>query len=99
MWKQIRGKGYSYNYRMLLKVQEGLLYLVYGRATNVVGAYKETKELIFKQLQQKEWDQSLLDSAKSSITFEIIDEEKTIGDVVNLSFTSYFDGVDYTFNR
>ncbi|XP_023020385.2 uncharacterized protein C05D11.1 isoform X1 [Leptinotarsa decemlineata] len=99
MWKQIRGKGYSYGYTMVTKVSEGLLYLIFSKATNVVGAYKETKDIISKQLKLKEWDKTLLESARSSIIFEIIDEEKTIGSVVTLSFTSYFDGVDYKFNR
>ncbi|KAG5896524.1 hypothetical protein JTB14_020497 [Gonioctena quinquepunctata] len=99
MWKQIRGKGYSYGYTMVTKVNEGLLYLMYTKATNVVGAYKETKDIISKQLEHKQWDTTLLESAKSSIIFEIIDEEKTIGSVVTLSFTSYFDGVDYKYNR
>ncbi|CAH1183590.1 unnamed protein product [Phaedon cochleariae] len=99
MWKQIRGKGYSYGYRMTVKVNEGLLYLMFSKATNVVGAYKETKDIISKQLAEKLWDETLLASAKSSMIFEIIDEEKTIGSVVTLSFNSYFDGVDYKFNR
>lgn len=84
---------------MLVKVNEGLLYLIFSKATNVVGAYKETKDIISKQLKDKEWDQTLLDSARSSIVFEIIDEEKTIGSVVTLSVSSYFQGVDYKYNR
>ncbi|KAJ8970899.1 hypothetical protein NQ317_009051 [Molorchus minor] len=99
MWKQIRGKGYSYGYTIMIKVNEGLLYLVYSKATNVIGAYKETKEIITKQLDKREWDGTLLESAKSSLIFEIIDEEKTIGNVVALSLASYFQDVDYTHNR
>ncbi|KAJ8921035.1 hypothetical protein NQ315_015831 [Exocentrus adspersus] len=99
LWKQIRGKGYSYNYAMMVKVNEGLLYLIYAKATNVVGAYKETKDIVDKQLKGDEWDEALLDSAKSSLIFEIIDEEKTIGNVVALSIFSYFQNVDYKFNR
>lgn len=99
MWKQIRGKGYAYGYTMMNKVNEGLLYLVFTKATNVVGAYKETKDIITKQLKDKEWDQTLIDSAKSSIVFGIVEEEKTIGSIVALSVTSYFEGVDYSYNR
>lgn len=99
LWKQIRGKGYSYNYAIMVKVNEGLLYLIYAKATNVVGAYKETKDIVAKQLEMKEWDNALLESAKSSLIFEIIDEEKTIGNVVALSIFSYFQNVDYKFNR
>lgn len=99
MWKQIRGKGYSYNYRILVKISEGLIYLILARATNVVGAYGEAKEIIDKQLTKKEWDTTLIESAKSSLVFSIIDEEKTIGNAVGLSLRSYFQGVDYTYNR
>lgn len=99
MWKQVRGKGFAYGYTMIVKVNEGLLYLMFIRATNIVGAYKETKEIISKHLEQKEWDETLLESARSSLIFEIIDEEKTIGSVVTLSVTSYFQNVDYEYNR
>lgn len=99
MWKQIRGKGYAYGYTMIVKVNEGLLYLVFSKATNVVGAYKESKDILTKQLKDKEWDQNLLESAKSSIVFGIVEEEKTVGSIVSLSVTSYFEGVDYSYNR
>lgn len=99
MWKQIRGKGYSYGYTILLKANEGLLYLVFSRATNVVGAYKEAREIVLKQTSEKEWDNTLLESAMSSLVFEIIEQEKTIGNAVSLSLGSYFQGVDYTHNR
>lgn len=99
MWRQIRGKGYAYYYRILIKVSEGLIYLIFGRASNVIGAYEESKEIVDKQLTTKEWDNTLLESAKSSLVFSIIEEEKTIGSVVGLSLRSYFQGVDYTYNR
>lgn len=99
MWKQIRGKGYSYGYRIAVKVSEGLLYLIFAKATNVLSAYQEAKEIVNKHVSTKEWDSTLLESAKSSLIFDIIEEEKTIGSVVGLSLRSYFDGVDYSYNR
>lgn len=99
MWRQIRGKGYAYGYTLINKINEGLLYLVFSKATNVVGAFKETKDIITKQLNVKVWDQNLIESAKSSIVYGIVEEEKTIGSIVALSVTSYFEGVDYSFNR
>lgn len=99
MWKQIRGKGFAYGYTMLAKFNEGLLYLVFSRATNALGAYKETVDIVQKQIESKTWDNTLLEAAKSSLIFEIIEEEKTIGNVVDLSVTSYFQGVDYKHNR
>mgnify|MGYP004729521145 CR=1 FL=1 len=99
MWKQIRGKGYAYHYRMFVKVTEGLIYLIFGRATNVVGAYEESKDILDKQLLKNEWDPTSLEAARSSLIFNIIEEEKTIGTAASLSLRSYFQGVDYTYNR
>lgn len=99
MWRQIRGRGYAYGYTMILKPQEGLLYLVFSRATNVVGAYKEAKEIISNQLKSEEWDSNLVESAKSSLIFELIEKEKTIGSVIGLSIVSYFQQVDFNYNR
>ncbi|KAK9870443.1 hypothetical protein WA026_008009 [Henosepilachna vigintioctopunctata] len=99
LWKQIRGKGFSYNYNIRVQVNDGLLYLIFAKATNVVGAYKETLQIVSKQLESKVWDETLLEAARSSLVFKIIDEETTIGNVVSLSVSSYFQGVDYTYNR
>lgn len=75
------------------------MYLIFSRATNVFGAYKEAKEIVERQLKGKTWDNTLLEAAKSSLIYEIIEEEKTIGSVVNLSLSTYFYGVDFKFNR
>ncbi|RZC37564.1 C05D11.1-like, partial [Asbolus verrucosus] len=99
MWRQIRGKGYAYGYTMMVKPHEGLLYLVFSRATNVVGAYMEAKEIILNQIKNAEWDNNLIDSARSSLIFELIEKEKTIGSVIGLSVISYFQQVDFKHNR
>ncbi|ERL93539.1 uncharacterized protein C05D11.1 [Dendroctonus ponderosae] len=99
MWKQIRGKGYAYGYRIIVKVSEGLIYLIFAKATNVLGAYQESKEILDKQLSKNEWDETLLESAKSSLVFNIIEEQKTIESTVELSLRSYFQGVDYSYNK
>lgn len=46
MWKQIRGQGLSYSYSVFPSTHEGLLYLVLYRATNVVAAYKEARNIL-----------------------------------------------------
>ncbi|XP_057672406.1 uncharacterized protein C05D11.1-like isoform X1 [Diorhabda carinulata] len=99
LWKQIRGKGFAYSYSILCVTCEGLIYLSFDRATNVVGAYKETKAIVDKQLETKVWDEALLESAKSSLMFEIINLEKTLSDVTDVSFRANFDEVDYDFNQ
>ncbi|XP_044752458.1 uncharacterized protein C05D11.1-like [Coccinella septempunctata] len=99
IWKQVRGKGFAYGYSMVAKYHEGFIYLTFHRATNVVGAYKETHQIVTKQITSKQWDETLLDAAKNSLMFEVIAQEKTIGDVVYLSVSSYLHGVDYNYNR
>ena len=49
MWRQIRGQGFAYSYDIYTKPNEGLLYLMFYKATNVVAAYKETKTIIVRK--------------------------------------------------
>lgn len=46
MWRLIRGQGLSYGYNIYLKPNEGLLYLSFYEATNIVAAYKEAKSIV-----------------------------------------------------
>lgn len=45
------------------------------------------------------WDTTLLESAKSSLIFEIIEREKSIGDLVVQSLLGSFKGVGDSYNR
>lgn len=51
------------------------------------------------QLSGDKWDKLLYESAKSSIIFEIIEQEKTIGDIVTYSLQSYFKNVPHDYHR
>lgn len=64
-----------------------------------MAAFKEAQDIVKKQVKEGVWEPTLLESAKSSLIFEIIDNEKTIGHVVEQSLISYFKGVDYSYNR
>ncbi|XP_033227850.1 uncharacterized protein C05D11.1-like [Belonocnema kinseyi] len=99
MWKQIRGQGLSYGYNMYVMPNEGLLYLSLYKATNVVGAYKEARAIIELHLSENKWDSTLFDSAKSSLIFEIINREKTVGDMVTQSLLAYYRNVPHDYNR
>ncbi|XP_012262723.1 uncharacterized protein C05D11.1-like [Athalia rosae] len=99
MWRQIRGQGLSYGYNIFPRPNEGLLYLTFYRATNIVAAYKEARAIVENQLIGEKWEQALFESAKSSLIFEIIEREKSVGDMVAQSLLSYFKNVPHDYNR
>lgn len=45
------------------------------------------------------WEKLLYESAKSSMIFEIIEQEKAIGDIVTQSLLSYFRNVPHDYNH
>lgn len=98
MWRLIRGQGLSYGYGIHPKPNEGLLYFTLYRSTNIVAAYKEAKTIVQAHLAKDKWETLLFDSAKSSLIFEIIQKEKTVGNVVTQSLLSYFKKVPHDFN-
>ncbi|KAJ1519883.1 hypothetical protein ONE63_004123 [Megalurothrips usitatus] len=99
MWKQIRGQGLSYSYSVFPTTHEGLLYLVLYRATNVVAAYKEARSILEGHLKDaSSFDETLLESARSSLIFEIIHQERSVGQLVGQSILWYFKGVDQHYN-
>ena len=46
MWKEIRGKGLAYNYRIQLNAGEGMLSLYLTRAAQPAQAYQEAMNII-----------------------------------------------------
>jgi len=46
MWKNIRGLGYAYSYKIIPRPNEGLLWLKFYQSVNVPAAYKEAKNII-----------------------------------------------------
>lgn len=99
LWKQIRGQGLAYGYTIAPKPNEGLLLLSLYRASNVVAAFKETKRIIETQLQDGSWDESLLESAKSSLIYEIIERERSIGNLVSQGMLFSYKQVPSNYNQ
>ena len=48
---------------------------------------------------ENKWESLLFESAKSSLIYEIIQGEKSVGDVVIKSLLSYFKNVPHDYNR
>lgn len=83
-WRQIRGTGLAYGYSIHVTLNSQLLVLSLYRSTNVVAAFKLMKLLTEAQLQDNStWEPELLESAKSSLIFDWIEEEKCVSDVVS----------------
>uniref|UniRef100_A0A182NNB5 Uncharacterized protein n=1 Tax=Anopheles dirus TaxID=7168 RepID=A0A182NNB5_9DIPT len=100
LWRQIRGQGFAYGYNIVPRPNEGLLYLTLYRASNVVAAYKEAVAIMEKQVNEDaDWDATLLESARSSLIFEIIAREKSIERVVDSSVITGFKGVPVGYNQ
>ncbi|VVC45099.1 Peptidase M16, C-terminal,Metalloenzyme, LuxS/M16 peptidase-like,Peptidase M16, N-terminal [Cinara cedri] len=100
MWRNIRGLGYAYSYSISPRPNEALISLHFYRSVNVPAAYKETKEILEKHLKPGTiWDQTLFESAKCSMIFEIVEREKTIGDVIAQSVLLHFRNLSQDYNK
>ena len=95
MWKKIRGVGLSYGYRMDLNIDEGQLYFSLTKSTDIFKAYKASLQIVESYLDGKEkWDSALLESAKTSMIYDLIENEKTLGDSIGQSLFTSLRGLD-----
>ncbi|XP_015753164.1 PREDICTED: uncharacterized protein C3H1.02c-like [Acropora digitifera] len=79
IWRQVRGLGLSYGYAMRVNPENGLLYLQLIKSSHLVKAYKKTQEIVNGHLSgEMEFDAGELESAISSVIFEIIEREKSV---------------------
>ena len=100
MWRQIRGAGLAYGYFIYPSVGKGQLFMSLYKATHPVKAFIEARRIVMDQVNGKEdWDNTLLESAKSSLIFELIEKEKSLGDAVQQSLLSSFKGTSPEYNR
>ena len=98
MWKKIRKN--SYGYSVIPKPNEGVIVFGLYRATNLYEAYKDAKTIIEEQLKDdSEFESTLLESAVSSLIFEVINREKTVGDLVGQAMLNSFKGVVVDYNK
>ncbi|XP_073242896.1 uncharacterized protein C05D11.1-like [Porites lutea] len=100
IWRQVRGLGLSYGYAMRVNLEWGLLYLVLTKSTHPVKAYKKTQEIVDGYLSgAMSFDAGELESAISSVIFEIIEREKSVSSAASESLLSQFRGVAPDYNR
>lgn len=100
MWREIRGKGLAYSYSLTLNPTQGLLILKLARAAQLTRAYQEALNILNSHINgSTAWDDTLLESARSSLIFEIIEREAVVADVVQQSLLSYFRRVPHSYNK
>ena len=100
MWRQIRGSGLSYHYSLNLVISEGLLFFSLFKATQLVSAYKEAFNIVKKHVDgQEKWSDSLLESSKSSLIFDLIQREKSVSGLSFESMLCYYRQVDIDYNK
>lgn len=98
MWKKIRKNSYGYN--VMPRPNDGTIVFSLYRATNIYEAFKDAKTIMEAQLEDDSvFEDTLLESAKSSLIFEIIQREKTVGDLVVQTMLNSFKGVPATYNK
>ncbi|CAG0915932.1 unnamed protein product [Notodromas monacha] len=91
IWKAVRGKGLAYSYNFNLGVDEGLMHLSLGMASNILDAYAETEKIFRSHLDGKEkWNNLLFESAKSSLIYDLVERESSISSVVTQSLLAAF---------
>ena len=77
-----------------------MLYFSLYRATNAANAFAEAKKIALDSLEaNEEIDEGLFESAKPSLIFELIEKEKTVGDVVFQSLVAFFKQTDRQFQQ
>jgi len=100
MWREIRGKGLSYSYSIVLNPTEGTLNLNLKRSSQLTQAYTEALNILNCHINQSDcWDMNLLESARSSLIYEVIEREAVVSDVMQQSVLAYFRRVPHSYNR
>jgi len=98
LWRQIRGCGYSYHYRMSASPDSGKISFVLARSTHIFAAYKTAKEIVENFVSGKSaFDQGQVESARSGIIYQQISKEETISSAVLLKIISEFKEIDSNF--
>ena len=94
MWKQIRGPGLSYHFSISLSVGEGLMYFLLYKSAQLVEAYRAAHEIVRGHITgREEWEEGLLESARASLIFELIERENSIPRVSAESLLNYLKGL------
>lgn len=99
-WRQLRGLGLTYSYSLFIHPNEGILYFTLAKSTNLVGAHNKALEIAKQHIfEEDQYEDSLLESAKSSLIFELIKREKSSADRSIVSLLAYIRKLDMDYNK
>jgi len=100
LWRQIRGAGLSYNYRIQLSPLTGKIIFALFKSTHICNAYKKAKEIMLDYLSGKSvFEYSQVEAARSIAIFQNIEGEKVVSDAVMQNISAEFKRIPTTFSR
>eukprot|EP00731_Ephydatia_muelleri_P024861 Em0016g1132a len=100
MWRQIRGMGLSYGYRLECKPEDGLLYFMLLKASHVVQGYEAAKNIVDDFVKGvTPINSGQLEAAISGAVFFIIDLEQSMNDLADQAILNSLKGLDATFSQ
>ncbi|KAF9473122.1 hypothetical protein BDN70DRAFT_886165 [Pholiota conissans] len=89
LWRYIRGSGLAYGAYASLDVEAGLLNFSLYRSSNSIKAYEEAAKVIEGLVDGSiEFDETILDAAKSTIVYGVAKNVSTAGRAAIVSFTN-----------
>lgn len=100
LWRRIRGLGLTYSYSIQISSSEGLLHFLLYKSTQLVEAYEETIKIVNEHLEsENKFEDSLFESAKSSLIFDFVSREKSAAGRSMQSLVAYIRNLDIDYNR
>lgn len=100
LWKSLRGLGLTYHYNIHIFPGSGLMQFLLYKATHVVAAHEKAVEIVNKYLDgEEQYEDNLFESAKSSLVFEYIKDEKSPSHRAQQSLVNYLTNLDIDYNR
>jgi Zn-dependent M16 (insulinase) family peptidase len=95
LWEAVRGPGYCYSQSIDINPEKAIIELGLDECSNLVKAYEAMHETFGEHIRNKsEFEADLLESAKNSLIFLLINDLKSMSDYSGYSMNTLFKGHD-----